>query len=220
MTVNAEPAWWRGQSPPTSLPEEWRASRRRWIVGSHSGSLDESNPSNSGLRDMSFFRADVRNAEVRLDDVHLTATWSKFEGYTFRQRARPVLNEHGIAAQGAFGNRPSIYRHCTFERIRFKTLGGFSMLSARFEDCVFINCRWEGHFAHDADLVNSRFIGKMNGCVWFGHGTQPDGTPRTNILRGNDFTQSRITANVAWRSGFPSEGQVWPEGFVPLMDPA
>jgi len=130
-----------------------------------------------------------------------------------------VLNEHGVAAQGSFGNRPSIYRNCTFDRVRFKALGGFSMLSARFEDCTFLNCRWEGHFANDADLVNCTFIGRMNGCAWFGHGTTPDGTTkRRNVIHGNDFTRTQFTDNVGWRLGFPISDQTWPEGFSPLID--
>jgi hypothetical protein len=111
-----------------------------------------------------------------------------------------------------------IYRNCTFDRIRFKALSGFSMLSARFEDCTFVNCRWEGHFAKDADLVNCTFIGRMNGCVWFGEGTGPDRTKRRNVIHGNDFTQTQFTDNVGWRSGFPISEQMWPDGYVPRID--
>jgi hypothetical protein len=55
---------------------------------------------------MAFFRADAREMELWLNDAHLTVGWSEFDSRHIRQRVRPVLNEHGTAAQGAFGNRP------------------------------------------------------------------------------------------------------------------
>lgn len=151
---------------------------------------------------------------MRLDDVALAVEWSEFHGWHLRQRVRPVLNARGFAAQGSFGNSPAVYRDCTFERIRFKGLGGFSMGRGWFENCVFVNCRWEGHFAHNAGLVSNRFIGRMNGCVWFGHSASGD----RNIIRGNDFTQTEFTSNVGWRSDFPVPDQHWPTAYAPLID--
>jgi hypothetical protein len=79
---------------------------------------------------------------------------------------RPALNNNGFAAQGSLGNSPSLFRSCTFERVRFKTLGGFNLGQAWFDDCRFVDCLWEGHFALSASLVNCTFTGRMNGCAW------------------------------------------------------
>ena len=128
---------------------------------------------------------------------------------TLRQRTRPVLNDHGIAAQGSLGAAPSIYRRCTFERVRFKTRGGFGLGQARFEECRFVDCRWEGSFAYSADLVDCVFSGRMNGCVWFGR----DGE-RVNEIHGNDLTGVDFTRNVGWRADFPFAEQTWPEGYL------
>ena len=81
-------------------------------------------------------------------------------------------------------------------------LSGFSLGRALFEGCTFVNCRWEGHFAHDGWLVDNRFLGPMNGCAWYGHGV--DGA---NLIEGNDFTAVRFTSNVAFRDGFPITAQ-------------
>jgi len=144
--------------------------------------------------------------------------WSEFDGCTFHQRVRPVLNESGFAAQGSFGNAPAIYRSCTFERVRFKGLGGFSLSQARFEDCTFLNCRWDGHFAHSADLIRCRFVGRMNGCVWFGDDVRDTpGKPfRRNEIVDNDFTETLFTDNVDWRFNYPAEAQLFPTGYRPV----
>ena len=139
--------------------------------------------------------------------------WSQFRDCHFRQRVRPVTNAQGFSPQGSFGNSPAFYRNCVFERVRFKQLGGFNLGRGWFEDCHFINCRWEGHFAMKAALVDCTFSGRMNGCEWSG---QSGG--KSNPLRGNDLTQVQFTNNVAWRDSFPLADQRWPEGFTPLVD--
>ena len=153
------------------------------------------------------FDARVSGATLALSDINLTVEWSQFEDCHFTQQVRPVLNAHGIAAQDSFAIAPSIYRRCTFERVRFNMLSGFSLGRAVFEGCTFVHCRWEGHFAHDAWLVDNRFLGRMNGCAWYGHGQ--DGT---NLIAGNDFTATRFTTNVAFRDGFPIDAQAGPTG--------
>jgi hypothetical protein len=80
-----------------------------------------------------------------------------------------------------------------------------------------LNCRWEGHFAYDADLVKNGFVVRMDGCVWFGSSDR-DGVVRPNIIRDNDFSQTDFTSNVAFRSDFPVANQLWPAEFVPLVD--
>jgi hypothetical protein len=132
--------------------------------------------------------------------------WSEFEDCHFRQRVRPVLNEFGFAAQGSFAFRPAVYRNCTFERVRFKTLSGFNTGAGRFES------RWEGHFAYDTGLISCRFIGRMHGCVWSGTGRE---NSRRNVIIGNDLTEVKFTHNVGWRRDFPVTEQMWPAGFVP-----
>jgi uncharacterized protein YjbI with pentapeptide repeats len=206
------PDWWRGQLPPPVYDGP------RPAFGGPLFSLDLAEApvvEASGLHGVTFFDSRARGLDLELTDVHLSARWSEFDGCTFRQRVRPVLNARGFAAQGSFGTRPSIYRSCTFERVRFKTAGGFSMGQARFENCVFRNCRWEGHFAHSADLVGCTFVGKMNGCVWFGEERHP--WQRRNEVRGNDFTGTVFTDNVGWRFNFPVADQIWPEGFQPTV---
>jgi len=168
------------------------------------------------LRPLHFFKAHVSGASIEMNELHLFTEWSTFEDCHFTQRLKPILNEFGTAAQGSLGNRPTLYRNCTFERVRFKLMGGFSMGHALFENCTFLKCRWEGNFAYDAWLVNNRFVGKMNGCVWFGRGGQgPDGD--LNLIRGNDFTETQFTPNVGWRDDFPIRDQLWPEDYTPRV---
>jgi hypothetical protein len=97
--------------------------------------------------------------------------------------------------------------------VRFKQLGGFKLSSGWFENCQFIDCQWDGHFAMEASLVDCTFSGRMNGCAWSG---RSDGAP--NYISGNDFTDVLFTDNVAWRNSFPMGDQRWPEGFGPVVD--
>lgn len=210
----ADPSWWRGGRPPAS--PHGTPSLGALRTGQMSAVERAANDPRTGLSTLYFFAAGVTGAELSLTDTHLTVEWSEFRSCHFKQRVQPVLTQAGFAAQGSLGNSPALYRACTFERIRFKTLGGFSLGQARFENCTFLNCRWEGHFAKSADLEGCRFIGPMNGCVWFGEEGGDQSTART--VRGNDFSGTRFTANVAWRGRFPVDAQTWPQGFTPLTD--
>jgi hypothetical protein len=67
-------------------------------------------------------------------------------------------------------------------------------------------------------MIDCTFAGRMNGCVWFGHGPEGHGVSRRNIIGGNDFTAAQITANVGWRVGFPTSAQAWPPQYVPAVD--
>src|SRR4051794_37733935 len=141
------PEWWRGDEPADAPVGDPRAGPR--LTGRLSAIPDaERDP--QGLRPLFFFKASVTGAELWLNDVHLGVQWSEFTDCHFRQRVRPITNEQGFSAQGSFANRPALYRNCVFERIRFKLLGGFSLSRGWYEDCTFLDCRWEGHFAHDA----------------------------------------------------------------------
>jgi hypothetical protein len=202
------PDWWRGEQP-ADAPA--RDPRTRLVTGDVRD-IPEGERDPQGLRTLYFFRASVTDAELWLNDVHLVVEWSEFTNCHFRQRVKPITNEQGFSAQGSFANRQALYRSCVFERVRFKLLAGFSMSRGWYEDCTFLNCRWEGHFAHDASVVDSTFIGRMNGCVWFG---ESDRGP--NVIRGNDFSRARFTDNVAWRRSYPVGAQEWPSGFQPRV---
>lgn len=209
--MESTPAWWRGHVPPLST--------RRLGTEVQSGSIREFSlppvQDGLGLRDLHVVAAVVEGAALSLNDVQLTVEWSEFRGCRFTQAVKPVLNDYGIAAQGSFGITPAIYRDCTFSRVRFKQLGGFMLGHATFENCEFVDCRWEGHFAHDAWLLNNIFVGKVTGCVWFGRGS--DGV---NRIEGNDFTRAMLTANTGFRDGFPVDAQTWPPGFQPTPEEA
>ncbi|GAA1479437.1 hypothetical protein GCM10009623_38830 [Nocardioides aestuarii] len=158
----------------------------------------------------------ARDETIALDWRHLLVVGASFDGCTFSQRrSGPVLTTGGVAAQGSLGatGGPSVYRRCRFVGVRFKTLGGFSLGAARFEDCAFERCRWNGHFHHDADLVDCTFAGPMDGCVW--QGRSPSG--RRNAVTGNDFTGAVIGENVGWRSGLDLDAQRWPEDYTPVL---
>ena len=202
--------WWRGLEPATEPRGEDVADR---LTGPRTEILLPPVEDGTGLRRLYVFDARVSGATLALTDINLTVEWSQFEGCHFTQKVRPVLNAQGIAAQGSFAIAPSIYRRCTFERVRFNMLSGFNLGRAVFEGCTFDHCRWEGHFAHDAWLVDNRFLGRMNGCAWYGHGRAG-----TNLIAGNDFTATGFTTNVAFREGFPSGAQAWPDGYHPLVD--
>ena len=206
------PDWWRGRRP----PEVYDGPRP--VLQGPLFSLDvDQLPQNdhTGLRQLRLFRARARGLDVPLTEASLHVRWSEFDGCRFQQRVRPVLNAAGIAAQRSFGVEPSIYRSCTLERVRFKLLGGFSMGKARFEGCTFLNCRWEGAFAHHADIVGCEFVGKMNGCVWFGEDRRDPHRLRVNEIGGNDFTGVVFSQNVSWRHNFPVERQRFPPGYTP-----
>jgi hypothetical protein len=203
------PEWWRGENP----AGEPRGQLRRGLLTGVVDEIPTSELDQYGSRPLYFFSAAVSDVNLSLDDVHLTVEWSEFSDCHFRQRVKPITNEQGFAAQGSLANSPAIYRNCVFERVRFKRLGGFNLSRGWFEGCTFINCRWEGHFAHDASLVDCTFLGTMNGCVWFG-----DSDRGANLLRRNDFTDVRFTDNVGWRHSFPVEQQLWPAGYIPRTD--
>lgn len=172
------------------------------------GELDQ-----HGSRRIYFFAAAASNTDLSLNDVHLSVEWSEFDACHFRQSVKPITNSHGFAAQGSLGNSPAVYRNCVFERVRFKQLGGFNLGRGWFENCHFINCRWEGHFATNAYLVDCTFAGKMNGCAWFGESNQ-----ELNEVRNNDFSAVQFTDNVGWRRSFPVSQQIWPAGYKPQVD--
>lgn len=211
------PAWWR-ETRPVPVPVYPGSIHLRGEISQEDIPDFPDRPSD--LQGLVIEQGHAQGLTIALDDRHLLACWSEFDDCTFTQRrSGHVLNASGAAAQGTLGwaHGPSVYRRCRFVGVRFKILGGFSMGAAIFEDCVFDRCRFNGHFAYTADLINCRFLGKIDGCTWYGTAPEHDGG-RPNDIRGNDFTEAVITPNVGWRGQFDLDRQLWPEGFVPTVD--
>lgn len=217
MNILRSPKWWRGTEP-TDLPA-YGAMQLQGRVEAIDVEVIPLDP-RDGLRALFLHRAHVTGITLPLDWMHLTVTWSEFDNCTFTQKGGRVLNEHGTSAQGSFGARPSIYRNCVFQSVRFKGLGGFNMMASRFENCTFIRCKFNGHNAFNADVVDCTFIGKIDGCNWYG--TVPDhhnDAGRRNEIINNDFSQATLTDNVGWRGEFDMNAQTWPsEGTPPRPD--
>jgi len=214
--VNRQPPdWWRGTTP-RRLPGYASAP-----IGGDIRELDSSSLPVSELtllRPAFFNQARGSGLEVVLDDLSLAACWSEFDHCTFRQRSRR-LNAKGIAAQGCFGSRPSIYRDCTFTGVRFRQLGGFSAGAARFVNCRFERCGFNGHFSFSADYIECTFAGKIDGGVWYG--TTPPGETyagRRNVIAGNDFTGVTFGTNIGWRGDFDFTAQRWPPDYHPAPE--
>lgn len=163
---------------------------------------------------VTFHRAVATDLVVPLDEAHLAVMWSEFYDCTFTQRSRRLM-EDGAAAQGSFGNRPSLYQGCTFTRIQFGSPGRFGLGRATFEDCVFDNCAWRSVFSYDADLIRCRFVGKMQSGAF---GSVSPGTGRASRFVDNDFSGADIGENFSWRFDFPVAQQRWPNGYTPLQD--
>jgi hypothetical protein len=169
--------------------------------------------SGSPLRNCGLYESHATGVEFDLDEAHLSVAWSEFDRCTFRQRRR--TSYEGVWPQGSLAVRPSTYRRCVFRGVRFRILGGFSVGQARFEDCSFQACRFNGLFSHCADFVRCTFEGTLSGAVFFG--VAPTGQPcagKVNDFVDNDFRNVRIT-NVGWRSGIEVAQQQWPTGYVP-----
>jgi hypothetical protein len=215
---NADPEWWRADRPePVPAGNKWI---RDEIAAFDASTLPPTKwPGH--YPSVYFYEATVSGIDLLLDELHLNAAWSEFIGCTFRQKTAP-LSLQGFPAQGSFGSRPSIYRDCDFVGIRFKNAGRFSTGAARFENCRFTRCRFNGHFAYESDFVDCTFTGKVDGCV-FGGCTPPSGPygqpGRRNVITGNDFTGARLTDNIGWRYGFDLDAQRWPDGYVPTKEP-
>jgi hypothetical protein len=162
---------------------------------------------------MFFDQADVQGVTIALDTAHLSVLFSEFTDCVFTQRGRGPANSD-TTAQGCLASRPSIYRKCTFRGVRFRILGGFDTGQARFEDCVFEQCRFEEFFPQEADFVRCRFIGPIRTAVFFGR----TGTRHVNDIEGNDFREAVFSDNVGFRGDFPVSDQSWPEGYNPNVD--
>lgn len=211
----APPDWWRGTTP-QQLPTPTGTAIGE-VVREFDSSLLPVNEA-SLLRPVYFDQAHAAGLEVIVDDLSLVVCWSEFDQCTFRQRSRR-LNVKGIAAQGSFGNRPSIYRDCIFTGVRFRQLGGFSTGTARFVSCRFERCSFNGHFSFSADYIDCTFTGKIDGGVWYGtapaSGADAD---RRNVVTGNDFTGVTFGTNIGWRGDFDFTAQRWPDGYRPVSE--
>ncbi len=158
------------------------------------------------LRSVQFRRASVEGVELHLDELQLSVLGSEFDGCSFVQRSRR-LHRDGAEPQGSFGHRAgSTYRRCVFRGVRLRTLAGFSVGHALFEDCTFERCKFSGTFSHDADFVRCRFIGPVKGAVF--SGTSPE-TGARNEFVDNDFTRAELD-DVDFRNGIDLTRQSFP----------
>jgi hypothetical protein len=208
------PEWWRGTTP-KRLPSYGGALLSGEILEFDVASFPLDGT--SLLRAISFQEAAACGINIELDELSLAVCWSEFERCTVRQRSGR-LNAKGLAPQGSFGNRPSLYRDCTFTGVRFKTLGRFITGSARFVGCRFDRCHFNGHFSLTTDYIDCTFTGKIDGCAW--SGTVPAGDAeagRRNVITGNDFTGAELV-NVGWRDDFDFSAQRWPAGYQPTAE--
>lgn len=217
MTNLRSPTWWRDTTP-SDMPAygALQLQGRVYALDLDGVPVDP----HSGLSGLFFHKASVSGVTVPLDWMNLTVTWSEFDSCTFTQKGGRVLNEHGFSAQGSLGTRPSIYRNCVFQGVRFKGLGGFNMRAARFENCTFIRCKFNGHRAYETDLVNCKFIGKIDGCIWYGTAPEPGhqhDAGRRNEIINNDFSEATLTDNIGWRGNFDIDSQIWPAGAKPSL---
>jgi hypothetical protein len=219
-----EPRWEDAAMPDLTVPEWWRdrhpdAEPVDLVDEPITGELAYGHcpPPAKGPHDvlgrLTFYRAALTGAEVLLDEVGISVLWSSFHNCTFRQHNRPLVD--GLASQGSFGNRPSLYRGCRFVGVRWALPGKFSTGEARFEDCVFEHCHWGAHFARDADFVRCTFIGPMKTGAFSGVSPR---TGRRNEIIGNDFTATDFRGAIGWRDDFPIDMQRWPAGYVPIPD--
>ena len=106
-------------------------SHRREIVPGRSAPMGE----------FAFDRLQAHGVVVVLDDLGLDSAWSEFDDCVFRQSRRAASD--GTEPQGNLGFRPTVYRGCVFEGVRFRSRAGFSVGRSRFEACTFRRCRFE-----------------------------------------------------------------------------
>ncbi len=165
------------------------------------------------LASYAFDEARAVGVELDLSLVSLTVQRSVFEGCRFVQGRRPASD--GTWAQGNLGRRPTVYRNCTFDRVRFRIRGGFSTGDAVFEDCEFRRCSFREFFAHGTTFVRCRFEGPIDNAVFYG--TVPAEMPRAgevNRYVDNDFTGA-VLGSVSLRGGIDAGQQRWPAGVDP-----
>ena len=113
----------------------------------------------------------------------------------------------------------SVYRRCAFDRSKLRQILGRSPLSmafqlgeARFEECTFFDAEIRGWLAHEAEFVDCRFRGTIDGCRFFGRAVDRKWLrPRKrNEYRGNDFREVEFSG-VRFEDGIPIGKQLWPE---------
>lgn len=152
-------------------------------------------------------------SEFDLSEVALTIQHGQFDDCRFVQRRRPAGD--GTWGQGSLARRPTTYRDCVFEGVRFRVRAGFTVGAARFERCSFLRCDFGEHFSFCADYIGCTFAGAIKKAVFYGRA--PDGHScdgKSNVITGNDFTAATF-GDVGLRGGVPIEDQRWPRGIDP-----
>ena len=90
--------------------------------------------------------------ELQQEDVTLMTAFSKEESYSILIQVLLHFVLH----------RKTVYRHCTFERVKLRNFG-----IADFYNCTFINCDFQTAFIA-ASFAHCNFIGEVANCVFCG----------------------------------------------------
>lgn len=160
-----------------------------------------------------FDGATVVGADLDLTLANITVQGSVFEDCRFVQHQQQ--SSDGAWSQGTFGRRPSTFRRCVFEGVRFRALAGFHTGDAVFEDCTFQRCTFKTHLAHGTSYLRCRFEGRIDSAAFYG--TVPDDHHRAgehNPFEGNDFTLANL-GGIELRGGIDPSRQHWPDGIDP-----
>jgi uncharacterized protein YjbI with pentapeptide repeats len=157
----------------------------------------------SDLRDMCF---DPETLRVAFD--YVSAARVDFSGLSF----------------DSFSADNCEFADCDFSRVSVEWLpfagGGSRFLRCRFAgaqigdfdevalvECDFTNAHLNGWFTWDADVIDCRFAGRLEGVVFTA--TDSDGRGH-NEIRGNDFRDADLV-DVDFRNGVDLDAQLLPE---------
>ncbi len=92
------------------------------------------------------------------------------------------------------GYEGSRFSECLFERVSFQMARG---IRSEWDDCVFVDCDFDGFDFGAASFVNCTFKGEVRGA-WFrgGFALESDqkkfGKPRKNAMEGVDFSNAEL----------------------------
>jgi hypothetical protein len=103
------------------------------------------------------------------------------------------------------------FLRCRFEEARIGDFGDVALIG-----CDFTNAHLNGWFTWEADVIECRFAGRLEGVVFTA--SDPDGR-RRNEIRGNDFREADLV-DVAFRGGVDLDAQLLPSGpeYVRIRD--
>jgi uncharacterized protein YjbI with pentapeptide repeats len=102
-----------------------------------------------------------------------------------------------------FADGGARFLRCRFEEARIGDFGDVTLIG-----CDFTNADLNGWFTWEADVIDCRFAGRLEGIVFTA--TDPD-SRRRNEIRGNDFREADLV-DVAFRDGVDLDAQLLPTG--------